>query len=511
MNQWKSNRVNLSNADLLLLLASIVTAFVVFGVHLFHYDMGVDEELGFSRNALVWFSQDRPSVALLNWLFVPTHHVTTDVFFGLVFFVASVTILVRNLFKLAGWEKILIAVMILSSPIFLTIAEFKQNFVSFNVGLFACTVSLWLVTDFKEEYWKLIFGVLALVFAIGCYQSFVLYFIAIYITRSLLDVSDSGKKLVTRGLFGALVLLLSIAVYIGYVAIPLIILDLDRQYIDGFRGLQLVKHFDLYFPRLQRNITDAYMGNFGVTTGLLVLSLGVLWARFVSNFIADKTLTLDQLAYYILASFMLLTLPIIPFAINLLGSGVLPLRSLFVVAFVPASFITYLFFMMNHNWARLLVLILAVVLCITNFTTAGAFNRSYLLNIDHDRYLSELVAMNIVQNPAFRASETYDITFYGEVPIRFKSKRRFPSTTTERSLFNWGVNENRSPSYRIFHMMDNMGKMPPNIKGAIREPFSAVPAEVGDVEGFPSKDFVVVHDKRVLVFWQSTDELLKAP
>src|SRR5262245_27971615 len=208
---------------------------LIYGYELFNFSLSIDEELHtFGSDApLLWLQQGRWGMALLSRSLpaISALPVVSTVLFGagLLFAVAHLA----AYYKLQGLSAQLFGVVLIASPIWPHIVEFNSLSYGIGIGLVLCAIGVRLLGNPRRLIAA--FGLAALVFAAGIYQTLLLAAIVMALGRGFL--ADTVK---TGNLFARTVRDLAPIVLAGILAFCL-------QYVARRSANVAVIYVDLYW------------------------------------------------------------------------------------------------------------------------------------------------------------------------------------------------------------------------------------------------------------------------
>jgi hypothetical protein len=208
---------------------------LIYGYELFNFSLSIDEELHtFGSDApLLWLQQGRWGMALLSRSLPPISAlpvVSTALFgAGLLFAVAHLA----AHYRLQGLSAQLFGVVLIASPIWPHIVEFNSLSYGIGIGLVLCAIGVRLLGNPRRLIAA--FGLAALVFAAGIYQTLLLAAIVMALGRGFL--ADTVK---TGNLFVRTVRDLALIVGAGILAFCL-------QYIARRFANATVTYIDIYW------------------------------------------------------------------------------------------------------------------------------------------------------------------------------------------------------------------------------------------------------------------------
>ena len=208
---------------------------LIYGYELFNFSLSIDEELHTfgSDWPLLWLQQGRWGMALLSKGLPPISalpFVSTALFgAGLLFAIAHLA----AHYRLQGMSAQLFGVVLIASPIWPHIVEFNSLSYGIGIGLALCAIGVRLLRDRRR--FVIAFGLAALVFAGGIYQTLLLAAMVMALGRCFL------KDTVRRGNWFALTARdLALIVVAGILAFCI-------QYIAMRFANAAVTYVDLYW------------------------------------------------------------------------------------------------------------------------------------------------------------------------------------------------------------------------------------------------------------------------
>jgi hypothetical protein len=217
---------------------------LLYGYELFNFSLSVDEEIhtfSLKRELTVgWLSQGRWGMALLSTILPPLSALpvlSTALFgAGLVFANAHLA----SYYRLSGFATHVLAVVLISSPVWPHVVEYNSLAHGVGLGLVVCVLGIRLLD--AERWVGKVAGILALAFAIGCYQSFVFVAVVVVLGRALFSRSADQEPVRRVDLGkGLLLVMAATLVCLGIQQLAMSVAGLSLTYVQAFWRVELYR------------------------------------------------------------------------------------------------------------------------------------------------------------------------------------------------------------------------------------------------------------------------------
>jgi len=381
---------------------------LLYGYELFNFSLSIDEELHTfgSDWSLSWLQQGRWGMAILSRSLPPISAlpvVSTALFgAGLLFAVAHLA----THYRLQGLSAQLFGVVLIASPIWPHVVEFNSLSAGIGIGLALCAIGVRLLGD--QRWLVIAFGLAALVFAGGIYQTLLLAAMVMALGRCFL------KDTMSRGNWFALTARdLALIVVAGILAFCI-------QYIAMRFANAAVTYVDLYWrvsdyaanpivagkvswrvaSRLLFGKSPIYLGYGFVLTALPLVAFGYSLFR---GRVAQSTPPLTRIFYLALA----VPVSLLPVFVSV---GTVPMRGIiafpFIIALLVACFPVETII---ERWAARIYLLVATVLAAT--ISSQLFYSDHLAR-ERDRLLAASLLERLQQLRS--ADKPLRVTLFGE-------------------------------------------------------------------------------------------------
>lgn len=396
---------------------------LIYGYELFNFSLSIDEELhtfaSVSYRSLSWLQQGRWGMALLSWSFEPISAlpvVSTALFgAGLLFTIAQLAAYCR-LQELSAY---LFGVVLIASPIWPHIVEFNSLSYGIGIGLALCAIGVRLLGE--ERLVLVAFGLAALVFAGGIYQTLLLAAMVMALGRELVLVEGTKK---TGDAFARTARKLALIIGAGVLAFCI-------QYIARRFANATITYIDLYWrvsdylanplaaaKASAKSAVQLLSGTSGVYLGHGVFLVGLPFAVFGYSLLRSQASTSTWRLARILFLGLALLISVLPVFVSV---GTVPMRGIVAFPFVIALLVAC--FPVEGGIERWLARIYMVVVTVLAATISSQLFYSDHLARERDRLLAASLLERLQQlRPADRPLR---VTLFGELqaPSREPVKR----------------------------------------------------------------------------------------
>ncbi len=382
---------------------------LIYGYELFNFSLSIDEELHTfgSDWPLQWLQQGRWSMALFSWSLprISALPVVSTALFG-----AGLLFTVAHLaahYRLQGLSALLFGVVLIASPIWPHIVEFNSLSHGIGIGLALCAIGVRLLSDRRRLVSA--FGLAALVFAGGIYQTLLLAAMVMVLGHYVVEVqvkTDSGFARTVRNLaliVGAGIL----AFWLQYIArrfanATVTYIDIYWRVSDYLANpLAAVKASARPAFRLLFGTNPVYLG-YGFV--LVVLPLAAFGYSLFRRQAVQSTRPLTRILLLALA----LAVSLVPLFVSV---GTVPMRGMVAFPFVIALWVAC--FPVEGSIERWAARIYLVAVTVVATTISSQLFYSDHLARERDRLLAASLLERLQQlRPA---DEPLRVTFFGEL------------------------------------------------------------------------------------------------
>lgn len=466
LDKLRSFKLPLSPLSIGVLLASFACFYMI---DLTTLPLSIDDEMAAGRtDSTVWVAQGRWTTYLVEALLMPMPVLPflPIAVFGLCLIISYLFILKAIRCNPDASSALLTFPLFAAFPTWSFITEFQANTPAVGIGVLASCIALDLLQpllnyDLPKRRARLTSALIILVSAlciavsIGAYQTLILFFLVLgfasIIFNAIQDPRMSTSTALRGTLFLAVVVGFGISFYFMIFATFRTVLGVEIDYIDSFLNVSLLLNQPADVLRL--TLESAMFIYFGASNvyGITAWAYGIL---VILSFVAIASM--QQLrnrgalrgVLIVMHAVMLL----IPFSMNLLTGGVLPIRSLLGVP--PAIWAcAYLAITTPVSWLSRTSLI---AICFSLFQSLSSVYYHQSKNIlvrEHDAATASAIYQKIAEvQPLWDRSKIYPIAVYGGWPFDSPYKK-ISTSTAGGSFFEWDGGN----AYRIVSFMKLLG------------------------------------------------------
>lgn len=458
-------------------LCVLLGLFAVFHVsELANFTLSIDDEFSAFRNkASVWIAQGRWATYLFERFVLPRPVVpflplALFGFFcsiGYLFFLRAIgerhaTPLAYAFFPFFS-----------SFPTWVHLTAFQSNTPSAGLGVLLCCAAACLYRKEREQSEQYTQGtsLVALLTltgllgaaATGCYQSFILL-LAVVLLASLISMYLSNRPvrlLLKDLLLIAAILAASLILYTLILKFCILTAKVKVDYIQGFlRPEILLDRPIMVLSGLFRRLGNIYFGH-STVFGINARSFAVL-VILAAACLIGRAHYLGGLRGGILAALAIPAFLFVPFAINLMSGGNMPLRSMVAV---PAAFagLGLLGFKYAPRWLSHIGILVLIVSYFAIFQIQSGFNAARQLVQLHDQAMAGALSERIARVASYaNPPKQIKLEVFGAQPFKTPFPR-IEGSTIGASFFEW----DRGSPYRIASYMTLIGL--PAARGIPRE------------------------------------------
>lgn len=388
-----------SNAQLIIIL--IIGALAAYGFELFNFNLTIDEEVyAFSYGPNPgWIGQGRWGMYILNKIFLPYSSVpVVPLFLALAFHLFSILLI------LDGWEvkstldRALIGMINITFP---TIA-YAYTFSTFNYGIgfgFLC-IGLSIYQFKKHRGWIKFLAVIPAAFAVGIYQGFILALLAVLLV-DIISLGLNSKKLMAKDLLNIFVIVVG-ALLTYFIAQKLVIylsrIDKSEYLLNYIHPGSLFGNLKYILNQIWSTIQNVYLGKKSIYS-INIPMLGVLSITLLVGFVIGLIRSHISLVNKIMISFFLVVLIVLPFSIDFLSGGNVPIRVYVALPIVVSGF-GMLGLGNNLKVYKFLVTIIACFCFLQFFVSTNHLFTSSYLSLQEDRLLAAQLIDKIQEEKA---------------------------------------------------------------------------------------------------------------
>ncbi len=421
--------------------SAIYLLLIFCGIYFFElssFPLSTDEELAALRtDPSVWVAQGRWGAYLLEMFLLqqPTMPFVAPALFGLGC-VASYLIvikLVRPDAEFLTANDYFLFPIFCAFPTWFFLSEFYSNIGSIGVALAACTLSVWLTLGHRRPATPVVFGAIVCgAFAISIYQSFILG-IPVMGAGIILARTWRNNEPINRQDLVLLVTLI-IGASIAYAAGNFVFkffIPAQNAYFDGI--LQIGEFFANPVVIIGRTL-DTVGGVYGFNQRTYQ---GMLWAvpalLLLGGFsaILENGWSKERRSVILICALGIL---LAPFAMDLLGAGRLPIRSLVAVPFAVWLF-GYFALESRRQWIRMASSVFLGIFIFQTVVIHNSYQATELFVGRHDALMAASVYDQIAASPGFDAAKTYPIAIFGSLSFVTVYPQP-PSSTIGQSFFH---------------------------------------------------------------------------
>jgi hypothetical protein len=432
------------------------------------FSISIDDEQGALRTLHeVWIEQGRWTNYLFQTFLLPNTTVPYLPNLLLVFFVTLAYLFFIKVFDLKiNFYTYALFPIFCAFPTWAFIGEFYANLAVTGLGVLLISLAAchfrWTIVEpiiksekiqYQQLSYLLFFQSLLVATAVGIYQT--LFFAFASMCLSIMVFIILTKKVSFHEIFRALallalLLLTSLIVYYIIQSLALFLTGLNTSYVNNFISTAL---FDAPFSTLRKALSkmnSVYMGAaslYGTSLSAMgfLLLLGMCTIIFAKQFSGNFKLKI------IIFGLAIATL-IFPFALDVLGGGHMPLRSLLGVPYV-LWFFALLASMNSQKLIRGLAVLLLIIGTFQILYATSLYSASAQLTLKHDELLAASIYQRIAEaNPNFDREKSYQIYFFGAKPM-VSIYPNVPTTTMAASFFSW----DEGNPYRMINFMKLLG------------------------------------------------------
>lgn len=438
--------------NLLLLSALILIIILSYGFKLTHFWLGIDEEVAFNGGSSVssWFSQGRFGIAVIKQIFnTATILPFWNTFLSIVFLLLSCLVFIFILHKIFSAKKIkgsletiilfVFGALYLSFPTNAVYISFSTYNFEVSVGSFFISLATLFAYDWCFRSKKTGFFFLCLfflVYAVGIYQSFILFFLASISSILILSPIKNNKRQLIMAVRLALLSILAITIYIlidhgVHLFIP------SSSYLDSFVYWGKVNSREI-FVRFLNYYNVAIFNNKQLFFGQLFL---------VSTIICLLVLSYRKLLRTPLFLMMLVS----PFLFTVALGSPTPIRTMQAVPYLIGFF--WVFILVSIKNSKLRGFLIAIALFFIVYQTQQI---SLLFFSDYLRYQEDVTKANNfarrITSLNFGDQPPFPVVFTGYVQQK-QELNHIKMETLGYSFFEW---DNGNP-YRMLDFMQVLG------------------------------------------------------
>lgn len=466
---WLKREATLNRAALMAFPWLLMIAFLCNFYALSTFALSVDDEYAALRIfPEVWISQGRWTVYLIEKFILPqpTMPFLPNALFC-VFITISYVLIARAHALTMNWKVYLLFPLFCAFPVWGYIAEFYANLPSASFGLMLTSLAAYgfyrtITSAEPGRSATKMFGIsivvqgLLLATAIAAYQSLLFLFaclgLGIILTRFMTE-GGTPIRMIIRHL--TLLLAMLVAGFVMYSLVQqslLLALNLKIEYIDGFiRPGELLTNPIRVLAITLSQVGKLYFGD-ATLYGTSLSAFGfIIFLAFTS--VLMKPLPAELWAARATALILTVTLMLLPFAMNVLAGGIMPLRTLLGVPYV----LWLLGLLALMNTAHILRAAGALACLMGSFQVlylSALYGASTELTQNHDRMLANNIYQRIATtNTSFDPTEIHKVDFFGSKQFDADVYPTVETTTTHYSLFAW---DNGNP-HRIIAFMKLLG------------------------------------------------------
>jgi len=395
---------------------------IAFAYELFNFSLTIDEELysGMiqSSDALGWVRQGRWGMYMLVFLF-PVNSIIPFVpmLVTLLFSSLSFVVVSRLLSPVFTSRNYIAAPLFLACPTLYYAYQFNTLNYGLGITFFTGALSVYFFTNNTGTI-RWVFGVMLMAFTIGVYQAFLPWVITLFSLYLLGEIINNEKvRLKSVGQFIAFMVISIISYLIISKLFQFALESPPDSYISGFSRWQLSIE---YFMQVVRSIWHGMLIYYGGRTAVYYESIYFLSALFLISLSSILFLLFKSKQCFsvkVLGSFLLLFILFMPFSMNIVSGGALPVRAMLAIPLVLSGVI-FLSLQISYKPIKLIIIILTISCSFQFFSINSRFAFSDQMNWLADRELSLRILEKMdelqVRLPLKQKSETWPVVLVGK-------------------------------------------------------------------------------------------------
>lgn len=407
------------------------------------FNLGIDQEFALYRtDERVWISQGRWVIFFLTQ-YIYSQPVIS--YLPHLLFITLLTfsyVLILDAFAIdpkKKWLALVGAGLFIAHPIWYFIAEFYTNIVPTGLGIFSCSLALWLYSQQEKTTPLGIIAQLALiVFALGSYQAFILAMAAMYfafLVHLFIKTRLTLKQLLIKVASTVCYLLLALVVNQVFLQLLYKIYDVAPSYVNNLLNTQAI--FSDFFA-IAHSVSTGGLSLYVGSADLYGSSLVFIGIAFVIGFmvLAVEALKKKKL---LMSVALLAASAAIPLSLHGAAAGFwhMPLRATIALPFIAWFIGTYALFNLKNHYAKTAMVVL---LCLANLqllNVHATYSSAKQLTLDYDQRIAGLLFNDITTLlPDYNFKEIQPLSVKGGLSYQ-SPYGHVPTTAITGSFFWW--------------------------------------------------------------------------